>query len=362
MNKAVHKQLPNLDVLRAIAVFLVFISHVELQKQELGMSNIRSTVMCFGGMGVTLFFVLSGFLISYLLFQEKTSKGEINIKKFYFRRILRIWPLYFAFLAFAIFVYPRGIDLTAIMLSVFFLSNIAFILEKLPSIVDPIWSLGVEEQFYLFHPHIFRMKVLKNTFNTLIAVFIGLYVIKLTASKLDWEMCSTIMYKARFDCMMLGGIFSLWIVNFQSGNKYFSTLISPKIIFTKWFQIILFSSFLAYLVLSTAIAKYYNDQLMSIFAAFVIGNLALNPNCIVNLKNKALEFVGKISFGFYLLHRYPLKFVLEYGQIFEIDNSIVFNLYVYGTSLILSLIIAYLSYHYYESYFLKLKDKKFSSN
>jgi peptidoglycan/LPS O-acetylase OafA/YrhL len=360
MPKIIHKQLPNLNSVRALAALIVVVSHIELQKQELGLANVRPVVKNFGSIGVTIFFVLSGFLITYLLFQEHSSKTKINITSFYFRRILRIWPLYFIVLLFGIFIYPRHVDSVGIALSVFFLPNIAFMLQKLPGLIDPIWSLGVEEQFYLFHPHIFRMKSLKNIFNTLISIFIFFYALKFCATTLHWEMVSKIMYKARFDCMMLGGIFSMWIVNYQRGNKYFKSVVSPEILFNKGFQAVLYIFYVSYLVLATVNASLYNDQFLSIITACAIGNLALNPNCIISLESRFLSFVGKISFGLYLLHKFPVELMIRTTQALGITNVFVQNIFIYSTAITLALLLAYVSFNYYEGYFLKLKDKKFS--
>jgi peptidoglycan/LPS O-acetylase OafA/YrhL len=359
--KEIHKQLPNLDSVRAIAALIVVFSHIELQKQELGLANIRPVVKYFGSIGVTIFFVLSGFLITYLLFKEHTSKSKINITGFYFRRILRIWPLYFMVLLFGIFIYPGNVDSTGVVLSVFFLPNIAFMLGRLPGLIDPIWSLGVEEQFYLFHPHIFRIKNSKKIFNTLICIFICFYTLKFFAAKLHWETVSTIMYKARFDCMMLGGIFSIWIVNYQKENQYFNTLFSPSMLFTKTFQGILYIFYVAYLLMATVNTSLYSDQFLSILTACVIGNLALNPHCIISLQNRFLSFVGKISFGLYLLHKFPVELMIRTAKALKIENVVAQNLFIYSTSITLALGIAWLSYNYYEGYFLKQKEKKITN-
>lgn len=362
MQKAKHAQLPNLDSIRALAALIVVVSHIELQKQENGLTNIRSIVRNFGSLGVTIFFVLSGFLITYLLFQEHTSKNKINIVNFYFRRILRIWPLYFIVLGFGVFIYPANLDAIGIGLSVFFLPNIAFMLQKLPGLIDPIWSLGVEEQFYMFHPHFFRMKSIKNIFNTLIAMFIFFYALKFCASKLHWDVVSKIMYKARFDCMMLGGIFSMWVVNYLKDQKYFKTKISPALFFSISFQRILFTSFVLYLLLAVYKANFYNDQLLSIFTALAIANLALNPNCIISIQNRFLSFVGKISFGLYLLHKFPVELMIYFSKQLGIQQVVLQNMFIYTTSITLAIGLAYISFNYYEAYFLKLKDNKFSAD
>jgi len=88
---------PNLNGLRFIAASLVIVHHVEQFKEILGYSNYNefSFIKLIGKLGVMLFFVLSGFLITYLLLVEQKEKGTIAIKSFYMRRLLRIWPLYF---------------------------------------------------------------------------------------------------------------------------------------------------------------------------------------------------------------------------------------------------------------------------
>jgi peptidoglycan/LPS O-acetylase OafA/YrhL len=363
MSKAKHQQLPNLDAVRALAALIVVVSHIELQKQEMGFANIRPLVRNFGSIGVTIFFVLSGFLITYLLVSEHSGKGKINIVNFYFRRILRIWPLYFIVLLFGIFIFPGDVDGTAIALSIFFLPNIAFMLEKLPGLIDPIWSLGVEEQFYMFHPHFFRLDRLKKIFNVLIGMFLFFYAVKACAHILHFEFLKNMLYKARFDCMMLGAVFAIWCRNYFSGNQFFQVKISPAFLFSQRFQQMLYLGYLAYLGVAIFVnPAFYNDQLLSILTACCIANLALNPNCIISLDNRVLSFIGKISFGLYLLHKFPIHFMLLSSRAMGINNLVVENLFVYSTSIALALGMAWISFTYYESYFLKLKDKKFGAD
>ena len=84
--------------------------HIELTKREFGLPNLIETFNFFkftsGHLGVMLFFTLSGFLITYLLFVEKTNFNTINIKEFYIRRALRIWPIYYLMVFFVLFLFP----------------------------------------------------------------------------------------------------------------------------------------------------------------------------------------------------------------------------------------------------------------
>ena len=104
---------PNLDALRFFAFLSVFISHIAvfLSFTPVWFQPIKKLFLIHGDLGVNFFFVLSGFLISYLLFTERTESGEVSLKGFYKRRILRIWPLYFIVLIIGIFIIGNTIVL-----------------------------------------------------------------------------------------------------------------------------------------------------------------------------------------------------------------------------------------------------------
>lgn len=358
----IPKYLPNLDAIRGLAALVVILWHVELIKSDYSIPNLQA-LHNLGGIGVTVFFVLSGFLITYLLFKEHTSSGGIHIVKFYFRRILRIWPVYFLILAIGVFIYPRNFQLDALVMSIFFFPNVAFVMGKLPAIIDPIWSLGVEEEFYMFHPHFFRMKKQAKIFNTLIAMFFFFYALKLFASKMHIPLMQNILFFARFDCMMIGGIFSMWMANHLAEKPKFNTWLSPDFLFNKNFQRVLFISFIAYLIYGVVINPHaYSNQVLSLLTAACIVNLAFNPNCIVRLENKTLNFIGKISFGLYLMHKFPVELFTWLSVKLEITNLLLQNLFIYGLALPTSILLAYLSFHFYEAWFLRLKERKFSTH
>ena len=165
--------LPELDVLRFFAFFAVFVSHMALYAFY---SNSALGALGSGGaFGVDLFFTLSGYLLTSLLLRERGKTGDIDVKAFYVRRGLRIWPLYYFFLVLCFLLtlipesfiaaplYPGDLFVPMPLKSYFFMAiflfnfNIAGSMLTNPSaFMTQLWSISVEEQFYLFWPWIAR--------------------------------------------------------------------------------------------------------------------------------------------------------------------------------------------------------------
>src|SRR6266700_2122150 len=132
----------SLDALRGVAIILVLLCHYS---QALGLGSYLLDV---GGCGVDLFFVLSGFLISGLLFSEFEKTGHINVKRFLIRRAFKIYPPFYSLLALTaafLLVFARTVPKTL-------LADSIFLQNYLPHFWEHGWSLAVEEHFYLFLP------------------------------------------------------------------------------------------------------------------------------------------------------------------------------------------------------------------
>ena len=160
---------PNLNSLRFIAAATVILSHVEQYKSYFGQPYIYFPID-WGGLAVTLFFVLSGFLITYLLLVERKYYGTVSVRSFYVRRILRIWPLYYLIAVLALFILP-GVSVLQMPgisehLARHYWWKVAFILTLFPNLAlaafmevpyaAQLWSVGVEEQFYLVWPVVMK--------------------------------------------------------------------------------------------------------------------------------------------------------------------------------------------------------------
>jgi len=169
-----------LNELRALAALAVIWHHIELFKNRDALTSLFNLDMFsyfidkVGKNGVYLFFVLSGFLITFLLLKEKERYNTILFKKFFLRRIFRIWPLYYTiviigfvlipFLAYSFDIFksapyyfkiisdPNNYSLDSVLLYIFFLPNVALSCGKAVAGSSHAWSVGVEEQFYILWP------------------------------------------------------------------------------------------------------------------------------------------------------------------------------------------------------------------
>ncbi|MFP3595984.1 acyltransferase family protein [Chryseobacterium sp. SIMBA_029] len=227
-----------LNELRAIAAFAVILHHIELFKSRdklpslLGSKYTSYFIEHLGKNGVHLFFVLSGFLITYLLLSEKQKSGRINLRKFYLRRIFRIWPLYYiivlisfilipflanSFTLFAdsssyynIVVSQSDYGLRTILLYVFFLPNFALHEGKIIVGASQSWSVGVEEQFYIIWPLIvsfFNKKVTSVIFG---AILVAIVLINF---KFYNSILSTIVAIIPIEYMAIGSLGGYFIQN-----------------------------------------------------------------------------------------------------------------------------------------------------
>jgi peptidoglycan/LPS O-acetylase OafA/YrhL len=160
---------PELDVLRFFAFLMVFLHHAFPHDPafwtNLGVPSAIALVLAgigaTGAFGVSVFFVLSSYLITELLLREKALMGDLDVRSFYIRRILRIWPLYFAFLALAIalqWIVPgQHVTLRAGLWFSLLAGNWFIVFHGFPSsVIFPLWSVSIEEQFYITWPTVVR--------------------------------------------------------------------------------------------------------------------------------------------------------------------------------------------------------------
>lgn len=365
---------PGLNGLRFFAAMLVVFGHVELLKEYHGYSNIQSNLAVYelGRMGVTFFFVLSGFLISYLLFAEKKTAGTISVRKFYIRRVLRIWPLYFLLVLLAFFVLPRiaffnipglSADLPVYFrytfpLFVLFLPQLALSLYPPVPYAEPLWSIGVEEQFYLLWPVL--VKHTRRFLALAVAIVIAGFLIKQLAYTFAtqsrdaeavklWNYFINYFYFTRIECMAIGAI-GAWLV-FKKQRSILNFLYHPAM------QIAVYLLTICALV-TEAFKPVFNYTIYSVLFCVIIINIATNPRSLIKVESRAFIFLGNISYSIYMLHEIAIKISMGalnrlYGTTF---NDAVSNIALYAASIIITLALASICYLFYERKFLRLKS------
>ena len=365
---------PSLNGLRAIAAFVVLFTHVERYKQIAGNPSILTVAFnsFAGGLSVSFFFVLSGFLITSLLLREKTTTGSIRIGKFLQRRVRRIWPLYYTVLLagylISIFLLKdtsANLLTNGLILNLLLLPNIAFAFDKIPEILIQVWSIGTEEQFYFLWPYLvkkFPVKALLKIFVGIILVwFAARLVINLSAG--SDSLWNKLLFRTRIDCMAIGALAALYLLSARSGEK---SMFVPNVAVTAgkknrsgwaplysvtggWMLAAVFAGLLW-------ISWRYNMsiyQCYSVLFAVVILRVIRMPGSI--LETRPLRYLGKISYGIYLLHHFWVYFVFRAwpGGSGIFDKSPAGDLGAFAVVSLLTVASAMLSYELFESRFLR---------
>jgi peptidoglycan/LPS O-acetylase OafA/YrhL len=373
---------PNLNGVRAIAAFMVIFFHVELIKREFNLPNVERILTLGGDLGVTLFFVLSGFLITYLLITEQNVAGEISIKNFYARRILRIWPLYLIICILGLFVIPYCgslffepaystpiiTDKTIVSVLYFlFLSTVLTGTDSHVNFLRPTWSVSVEEQFYLIWPILMKKMFGKRPFiSYFLCIYIAVRIIfgilshKFFADRFPiFTSINSTLYYTPFDSLCIGALAAILLYRYRNNGSYtylFQVLFNKK---NQYSILALLPVFIYFFTIKISIIFFhavhvdFTKMIYSILFAIVILNLAGNPSVVINLENSILKFFGKISYGLYLYHWFAIVFVLNLLLKFNIYNDIL----LYCISLGLTIGVASLSYYLIELRFLNFKHR-----
>ncbi|MEO6542079.1 MAG: acyltransferase [Ferruginibacter sp.] len=356
---------PGLNGLRALAALSVVVFHLTRDFAEFNLSPyIFGTLpdgspkgFAMAGYGVTIFFSLSGFLITYLLLAEK-QKQEINIKNFYFRRILRIWPLYYLYLAVVlvvIFYFGLRFSGSVLLAYIFFAANFPFILENIPHIAETTlpflrhyWSLGVEEQYYLFWPWV--VKKIKNRLSLFVISFIIVFNILKLAFHLFMQqsIVAACFNVIRFDCMLIG---SLGAIFYFTKQPLFLKIFSSKITQAFAWLIVLL------LLLNVFhVASIIDHEIVSVVTVMLIIGQITVKNRLINLDNRVCDFLGKISYGMYVIHPLIIFFAAKLLKETGLPAALKYSL-VYAVVTGATILISWVSYEYFEKRFLKIKMK-----
>lgn len=348
-----------LNGLRAIAALAVLFSHTTLGLTEFGLNasylgrdaDGNPTTTLLAGFGVSIFFALSGFLITFLLLTEK-DKAAINIKHFYLRRILRIFPLYYFYLTvciLALVLFKEPFNNQYLIFYLLPFANVPFFLSCGLPLVSHYWSLAVEEQFYLFWPWLVKIK--KRLLPIVIGLIVFLILLKLAlrilAIKTGYEMPYTVLHVTRFHCILIG---CLGAILYKHNYSRVLTLLRSVPA-----QLIAWAAIFAAMFNHFHLLSVLDNEFFSVFTVILILGQINTGAKIINLENKPMHFLGQISYGIYIYH--PLIiFLLSKIMHFTSDHW-THRLTVYSSVTALTLFLSYISYHFFEQKFLNMKSK-----
>ncbi len=383
--------------MRFFAALAVFFTHVELIKKFTGFGShwidpeeritkftvfqsvmskeidpLSPLIAYSSALGVVFFFVLSGFLITFLLLKEKEQNNSIAIKKFYLRRALRIWPLYYLIFILGFFVLPY-FDFFAVpgqdnffqqnfwgnlLLYACFMPNLAFAIytTAVPNIGQS-WSIGVEEQFYLLWPLLIRKS--KNVLKSIlwiagtIITLKGLILLSAPFVKIE----SLIVLKkflamSKLECMALGGLGAYFL--FHKKEQLLHIIYKPL---SQILSVIMIPILIYFI--PTALEDILH-LLFSISFLVIILNVAGNEKSLLKFENRVLQYLGRISYGFYMFHVMCIVFTIHtLDKYIGLNNDITTpqHILLYGISFLLTVAVSSLSYHIFEMAFIRLKDK-----
>jgi peptidoglycan/LPS O-acetylase OafA/YrhL len=367
--KAQSNYIKSLDGTRAIAIMLVMTFH--------------TNIFHFGWMGVQLFFVLSGYLITGILWKEKFKEEQLSfkLKRFWARRSLRIFPLYFGYLiilgiTYLIAHFPSYYTTYAPYLFTY-TANYTRLLHNWQGnpLFTHLWSLSVEEQFYLFFPFIIFLlpaRAIKYFLPAVIILgpltrfFVGEYYqsrtsLSIAADAVYWNTLS------HLDAFFLGGIIPIFSLDKKIKKPYLFLIV--------FFVIAAVAGIINFSISSHSNSYFtdlgYNHEdkyahvwrytcLNLLFASLILALTSINKRHTRYLRtffeNKYLVRIGRVSYGMYMFHWAISVYIIDH---IYTNEHLVIKLLLFVPYVALTYGFAELSYRLYESKFLILKDKFF---
>jgi peptidoglycan/LPS O-acetylase OafA/YrhL len=361
--------LPELDGLRFFAFLAVFITHTvgfgsggSHHHLPAWLGDLLGAVGTAGNFGVDLFFTLSSFLITSLLLRELETNGRLDIRQFYIRRALRIWPVYFlvTLIALGASFYVAGEKFPPHVLASYllFVGNWAFVFSPVSTIAAPLWSVSVEEQFYLAWPWLVRRgagKAIKIVAVMILVVgAIGCIVLQWLAPDVDWVTRNSF---TRIDGVAIGALLALRVrsgdIRLAPALRYL--LLGVSILVLLWVPY-------AFELFNRPVGS-FGLVLGWFLVAVSCGAILLSViGCTGFMRyiftNRISVYLGRISYGLYAFHEIVLRSADNLFPEHSHQPAVFVEYWVF--SLVLTLLVASISYRWLETPFLRWKQLRFT--
>lgn len=345
------RRLPSLDGLRAVSILMVLAAHSVRTAGFPDWLKPYSGYLWSGGLGVRTFFVISGFLITWLLLREQAQTGRIDLVAFYKRRMLTIFPVFYAFLGtvllLSLWVY-RDFSLSE------WLSAATFTLNYYPGhwTLGHLWSISVEEQFYLLWP--FTLTLLETPRRLLIAaavVILAAPVLRVLFYLSPWRWLGDYAFFTHADSLMFGCLLAI-----LGSTDLGARLRQPLLLYRRWVQLVVVAAIYGIWMLSLhgrwglfTVPFGATVQGMAI-AALIASVVWCQAGTLYRWLNlRPMAAIGVISYGLYLWQQlilYPAAYP---------DGDLWWR--AFPQNLVIVFMVAWLSYRWIERPFLRLKRK-----
>ena len=380
MPKTAKIHFSGLNTLRFFAAYFVVLHHGETIRAKYALPNFEHfSFFRNGSLAVSFFFVLSGFLITYLLLSELKRTNDISLRKFYMRRVLRIFPLYYllvfiGLIAIPIFLnvihFPNTQPYDTMSGGVLFLLFLSFVVNAVfgSHLLESLWSIGVEEYFYLIWAPLFKFfkaHILKVIVGIIILKSIIILFFAAQNVHSEWvRIVEEVLLSLKFELMAIGGLGAYTV--FKDKKR-----VETAWAFTPVFQVL----FLTILFLRLFFHGYFIENqffiykilfLTPVISSFTEGglflwlilNVSVNPKPLFTLNNPILEKLGEISYGIYMYQMLVIfGVVLVFKKIMLQMSPSVSTLFFYTVVTMGVIGVSWLSKRYFEDWFLKFKRK-----
>jgi peptidoglycan/LPS O-acetylase OafA/YrhL len=365
--------LPALDGVRGLAILMVLLFHFIAQTTATnGFERAVNWVLSHGLLGVDLFFVLSGFLITGILYDSRSDPDYF--RNFYMRRVLRIFPLYYGVLAVVFLVVPlipalRGSELVALRehqaWAWLYAVNVYLALKGgwVLSYIEHFWSLAVEEHFYLVWPLVvFRLARRPLTLMTTAAFLAALSFGARVAATLSGVsgVATTVLTPFQLDALCLGAFFAVYLRQ-PGGPEAARRAIAPLAVLAG-----------AVLIADFGVHRFTDDGLFFaravrggmfrvLFAALLLYALFAPASSWSGqfFRSGPMTTLGKYSYGLYVYHHFFSYYFVTHGTEFALARAVGSHTLAVIVQALLgmaaSMAVAWLSYEAFEKYFLRLK-------
>lgn len=360
MNLTKSKRVFEIDVLRGIAVILVMFRHFHTTDYTIRIPVLQNI----GWIGVDLFFVLSGFLISTLLYREIDKYGNINFKRFFIRRGFKIYPSFYILILFTIIIKlisNKGIELKELLAECFFLQS------YIKGMLVHTWSLGVEEHFYILLPllliffiKVSNKKITDTNFISLAFIIIAFFCLCIRCYNAYFKPPE--LYKNIFNTHIR--MDSLFFGVFLSYHYRYNYLMMKDIV-CKYYLFFIF-----YCILVIPVAYFFDvTSVFIVSIGFTLLYLAFGIILLIALYAKdifkteyifnsvifkLIAFVGFYSYTIYLWHIPAEAIINRFNIYYKWNIYLGFILY-----LMLSVVAGVISSKTVEIPALKIRDKYF---